>query len=270
VVTNLGLVNLGITDSGQTVAAPATLTLTFIDPSTGFRVGSQPTVTLNRGQVNQLNDIFSQFSIPANLTSLTVLVEGPAGSSAPQIDGYVVIKDALTNDGSYFAMQPASSVTTPPDAAPPPSTGVTVTKLYVAPLFDFALHLNPTPRTSALEWCVASTSFARTLAGDIGGNAYKIVLGVKTANGSTGNGELRAEIIHKRGSTETVLATGTFTTTTTYQEQTVSVTGIDPAAQDGDSIILRTTRVSGNPCIAEFISNGEINRIEIPPTSVRP
>src|SRR6266542_1598860 len=109
VITNLGLMNVGINDAGDTVTDPATLTLTFIDPATGFRVGTQPQVTLNRGQVTQLNDVFSSFSIPSTATSLTVLVEGPTGASAPQIDGYVVLKDVLTNDGSYFAMQTASS-----------------------------------------------------------------------------------------------------------------------------------------------------------------
>jgi hypothetical protein len=268
VITNLGLMNVGINDAGDTVTDPATLTLTFIDPATGFRVGTQPQVTLNRGQVTQLNDVFSSFSIPATATSLTVLVEGPTGASAPQIDGYVVLKDVLTNDGSYFPMQTASAVTTAPNPAPPP--GVTASRLYVSPLFDFKLHTSPSPRTSALEWCVSSTDFPITLGGDIPGSSYTINLGVKTAATSSGDGSLRADIILKRGSTETVLASTTFSTTPSYVEKDATISGVDPAAQDGDTLLLRVTRVSGNPCIAEFISNGVVNHIDIPATPVRP
>lgn len=268
VVTNMGLMNVGINDAGDTVTDPVTLTLTFIDPASGFRVGAQPQITLNRGQVTQINDVFSNYSIPSTATSLTVLVEGPTGPSAPQIDGYVVLKDVLTNDGSYFPMQTASSVTTAPSAPPPP--GVTASRLYVAPLFDFKLHTSPSPRTSALEWCVASTDFPIALGGDIPGNTYTINLGVKTAATSSGDSSLRADVILKRGSTETVLASNTFSTTTSYAEKEATIAGIDPAAQDGDTLILRVVRMTGLPCIAELVGNGVVNHIDIPATPVRP
>ncbi len=266
-LTNMGLVNLGINDAGASVTSAVTLTITFIDPNTGGRVGSQRTITLNPAQLIQINDVFTYFSIPSTMKSLTVLVEGPADSTAPQIDGYVVLKDVSSNDGSYFSMQTASSVTTAPE--PPPPAGTTVQRLYLSPLLNFKLNVNPTARSSALEWCVSSTSWDTAIAGDIAGSAYKFNLAVKTANGSTGSGSMRADIVHRSGSTETVLATTTLTTSTQYEVKNVSVTGIDPTSRDGDTLLLRVTRISGDPCVAEFISAGDVNYIDIPPTPVR-
>lgn len=113
-LTNLGIANMGIDDAGQPANTPATLTLSFIDPRTGNTVGDQPQVTLGPGQVRQINDLFSGYNIPSDATSLIVNVTGPTGTGTPQIDGYVVLKDVISNDGSYFAMQPGYSTPTPP------------------------------------------------------------------------------------------------------------------------------------------------------------
>jgi hypothetical protein len=102
--TNLGLVNLGIDDTGQATTTPATITITFYDNRTGSPVGEKPVVTLAPGQVTQINDIFNRYSIPADVTSLTFLAESLTGPGTPQIDGYVVLKDVLSNDGAYFPM----------------------------------------------------------------------------------------------------------------------------------------------------------------------
>ena len=111
--TNMGLVNLGIDDTGAVTTASATLTLTFYDNRNGSRVGEQPVITLAPRQVTQINDVFNRYSIPADATSLTVLAEALAGPGTPQVDGYVALKDVLSNDASYFSM-----LALPPVAVP--------------------------------------------------------------------------------------------------------------------------------------------------------
>jgi hypothetical protein len=103
VLTNLGLENVGINDNGDGDATPVTLTLTFHDPATGATVGPQPTVTLGPGQVTQLNDLWSRYSLPGGSTSLLLTVAETSGTA--QIRGYVSVKDTSTNDGSFFFMQ---------------------------------------------------------------------------------------------------------------------------------------------------------------------
>lgn len=103
VVTNLGLENVGINDAGTGDGTQITLQLTFYDPASGSQVGPQPTVTLGPGQVTQLNDLWSKYSLPASSTSLLVTVAETAGTA--QIRGYVSVKDTATNDGSFFFMQ---------------------------------------------------------------------------------------------------------------------------------------------------------------------
>jgi len=103
VVTNLGLENVGINDAGQVDGTPVTLQLTFYDPATGAQVGPQPTVTLNAGQVTQLNDVWSRYGLPASAQSLLVTVTETTGTA--QIRGYISVKDTSTNDGSFFFMQ---------------------------------------------------------------------------------------------------------------------------------------------------------------------
>ena len=103
VITNLGLENVGINDNGDGDGTPVNLQLTFYDPATGNPVGPQPTVTLGPGQVTQLNDLWSRYSLPASATSLLVTVAETSGTA--QIRGYVSVKDVSTNDGSFFFMQ---------------------------------------------------------------------------------------------------------------------------------------------------------------------
>jgi hypothetical protein len=103
VVTNVGLENVGINDAGLGDGTPITLQLTFYDPATGNAVGPQPSVTLGPGQVNQLNDLWSRYALPAGATSLLLTVTETSGTA--QIRGYVSIKDVSTNDGSFFFMQ---------------------------------------------------------------------------------------------------------------------------------------------------------------------
>ncbi|MFI5165735.1 MAG: hypothetical protein ACHQQS_03870 [Thermoanaerobaculales bacterium] len=103
VVTNLGIEDVGINDAGQVDTNPVTVQLTFTDPQTGTQVGPQPTVTLQSGQVTQLNNIWSMYGLPHSTTSMLVNVQETAGTA--HIRGYVILKDVSTNDGSIFFMQ---------------------------------------------------------------------------------------------------------------------------------------------------------------------
>ncbi len=103
VVTNLGLENVGFDDSGNVTSGQVTLQLTFYDPATGNQVGPQPTVQLSPGQVTQLNDLWTRYSLPSGAKQLQLTVTETAGTA--QIRGYVSVKDLTTNDGSFFFMQ---------------------------------------------------------------------------------------------------------------------------------------------------------------------
>lgn len=103
VVTNLGLENVGIDDTGAVTPGTITLQLTFYDPATGNQVGPQPTVTLAPGQVTQLNDLWTKYSLPAGSNQLQLTVTETSGTA--QIRGYLSVKDITTNDGSFFFMQ---------------------------------------------------------------------------------------------------------------------------------------------------------------------
>jgi hypothetical protein len=115
VVTNLGIENQGLTDNGDVPPGNITVTLKFYDPRTGQQVGSEPQLTLFPGQVIQLNDVFGRnsgnpYDLPADATDLIVFAEGPTGPDAPHIQGYVVLKDTYTNDGSFYFMQEANGL----------------------------------------------------------------------------------------------------------------------------------------------------------------
>jgi hypothetical protein len=111
-VTNIGVENVGIDDSGNSVSGPITVRVSFVDPSTGAAVGTQPTFNLAPGQVVQINDVLNNaetnaFQFPAGTTSVIVFVDEIAGNS--QISGYAVQKDITTNDGSFVLMQESNT-----------------------------------------------------------------------------------------------------------------------------------------------------------------
>jgi hypothetical protein len=100
-VANLGIENVGIDDAGNPDNTPVTVQLTFFDPATGAQSGNPQLFTLNAGQVMQLNDVAK-----SNLIAFVDEVSGTA-----QIRGYVVMKDAATNDGSLVFMQESPAKT---------------------------------------------------------------------------------------------------------------------------------------------------------------
>ena len=100
-VANLGVENVGIDDAGNPVAEPVTVRLTFFDPATGEQDGDPMQFTLAPGVVRQINDVARSTRI--------VFVDQVAGTA--QIRGYVVMKDAATNDGSLVFMQESPAQT---------------------------------------------------------------------------------------------------------------------------------------------------------------
>jgi hypothetical protein len=107
IVSNIGIENLGVDDRGNALTNGVTVRLSFFDPATGTIAGPQPTFTLAPGQVIQLNDVFRQFALPQS--ALLAFVDEVSGSG--QIRGYVVLKDTMTNDGSFVFMQESTNST---------------------------------------------------------------------------------------------------------------------------------------------------------------
>jgi hypothetical protein len=102
IVTNLGIENVGVDDSGNATAAPAIVRLTFVDPASGNAVGPQPLLSVAAGNVVQVNDVIGTYSLPP---SVLVFADEVGGNA--QLRGYTVLKDVMTSDGAFVFMQPA-------------------------------------------------------------------------------------------------------------------------------------------------------------------
>jgi hypothetical protein len=103
VLSHLGLENVGIDDSGTVTTGAVTLKIAFTDPATGGPIGPTPSVTLQPGQMKQINDLWHTYALPNSSNSLILTVIETAGTA--QIRGFILVKDISTNDISYFAMQ---------------------------------------------------------------------------------------------------------------------------------------------------------------------
>lgn len=103
VLSHLGLENVGIDDDGIVSTDPVTLKIAFTDPATGGPIGPSPTVTLQPGQMKQINDLWHTYGLPNSSNSLIVNVTETAGTA--QIRGFVLVKDITTNDLSFYLMQ---------------------------------------------------------------------------------------------------------------------------------------------------------------------
>ena len=103
IVTNMGFENTGFNDAGAVDTTPVTIQLTFYDGGTGAQVGPQPSVTLQSGQITQINDVWTAEGLPAAANEVLVVGKQTAGTA--QINGYVLFKDVATNDPSFFFMQ---------------------------------------------------------------------------------------------------------------------------------------------------------------------
>jgi hypothetical protein len=103
VLTNLGLENVGIDDTGAVSTTPVTIQLVFYDGGTGAPVGSSPTYALKAGQIIQINNAWANYGLPAGTHEVLVVATEIAGTA--QISGYVVLKDISSNDTSFFFME---------------------------------------------------------------------------------------------------------------------------------------------------------------------
>ncbi len=103
IVTNMGFEDVGFNDAGAVDANPVTIQLTFYDGRTGAQVGPQPAVTLQSGQITQINDVWTAEGLPADANEVLVVATQTGGTA--QINGYVLLKDVSTNDTSFFFMQ---------------------------------------------------------------------------------------------------------------------------------------------------------------------
>ena len=103
VVTNMGFENVGINDAGAVDTNPITIQLAFYDGRTGAQVGPHPVITLQSGQITQINDVWSAQGLPADANEVLVVATQTGGTA--QINGYVLFKDVSTNDSSIFFIQ---------------------------------------------------------------------------------------------------------------------------------------------------------------------
>lgn len=242
--------------------------LGFVNPN-----ASAATLTLYRHDAaNAVVDPPQTLSVPPFGVLFPVSLEATAGdftdswvsySSSQPLFGFASVIDNGTTDPTYLT----AAEDTGSDA---PGTS---TRWYLSPILNFQLHQNATAVTSGnKQVCFSPATFATTLQGDLAGTTYKFSLGLGrcpntggcVSFNAAGEGHVRADVILKRGSTETVLATNTFNATGAYDVKTATVSGLDPNAQAGDSLLLRLTAVDGQPCIAEANSPGTDHYIETP------
>ena len=101
-MTNIGIENVGIDDSGNSAGDTVTIRLSFFDPTSGAAVGTQPAFALGPGQMMQINDVFNAggknpFQLPAGAESLIVFVDEVGGKDEPaarQLDRTEVLPDS--------------------------------------------------------------------------------------------------------------------------------------------------------------------------------
>lgn len=145
-------------------------------------------------------------------------------------------------------------------------SGTAPSRLYLSGLLGGPLSTEPTSNSTAAYVCMSQLEWSTTMTGDLAGTAYTFNLGLITSNASSGSGTMRADILHRAASAETVLATATFTTSPQYLLNHLTVTGLDPDAKVGDTLLLRLTRVSGQPCVFWSPGASGVHYVEVPPT----
>ncbi|MGE5278245.1 MAG: hypothetical protein ACM3SU_14695 [Acidobacteriota bacterium] len=116
--TNIGIRNTDIdAPPGSTTRPPVNLQLTFYDvtegsPTNGQRVGNAiPVIGMVAGEVRIAGNVFSLAQIPSNVSSAICFIDVtsptpvPGVLTSPTIEGFVVVIDNQTQDGSYFEMK---------------------------------------------------------------------------------------------------------------------------------------------------------------------
>ena len=114
--TNLGITNTALFDTQN----PVTVQISVYDATEGSTTGGQQvgnilSRTLQPGEVQQINDLFTAAAVPNNVLSAIVFVDIPGPVSTtnpPTIEGYINILDGGTQDGAYFEMKCAAGCAT--------------------------------------------------------------------------------------------------------------------------------------------------------------
>jgi len=107
--TNLGITNTALFDTQNPVTVQISVYDATQDSTTGgLKVGNTLTRTLQPGEVQQINDLFTAAAVPNNVLSAIVFIDIPGPVSTtnpPTIEGYINILDGGTQDGAYFEMK---------------------------------------------------------------------------------------------------------------------------------------------------------------------
>jgi hypothetical protein len=103
--TNIGIRNTDVNNTARNV----TVQVSFYDVTAGSstngqRVGAILSLTLQPGEVQQLNNVRALAAIPNNVTAMLAFAD-VLGQAGPTIEGYVNILDGGTQDGAYFEMK---------------------------------------------------------------------------------------------------------------------------------------------------------------------
>jgi hypothetical protein len=116
--TNIGIRNTDIdAPSGSANRPPVNVQITFYDvtpgsPTNGQRVGNAIPVTgMIAGEVRIAGNVFSLAQIPSNVSAAICFIDVtspapvPGVLTSPTIEGFIVVIDNQTQDGSYFEMK---------------------------------------------------------------------------------------------------------------------------------------------------------------------
>ncbi|HEV2063645.1 MAG TPA: hypothetical protein VGS00_03760 [Thermoanaerobaculia bacterium] len=91
--------------------APVTVDLTLYDPATGHRVGNTVTLTnIQPGDVRLVNDLFTVAAVPASVQSVILFADTRNPSTAPTIEGFILIQDTYSGDTRFHEMKCADLV----------------------------------------------------------------------------------------------------------------------------------------------------------------
>lgn len=156
----------------------------------------------------------------------------------------------------------SSAQVTKPVQPDPPTPNTTRLHLTVS---GYTGVLTTEPPQISAGVCLSNMLWTRTLTGDMKGTAYKFNLSMDTLRNAP-SGTFKAEIIIKRGASENLVASTTFTAGPKSEIKKVVLTGTDPDAAAGDKLIFRTQWVDGQSCVSTDTDGNSF--IEIPETPI--
>ncbi len=257
--------------TGTTAVGTYRTNLGFVNPNATATVVTIHTFGSNNAEVGNPSVI----TIPPYSVMFPVTLDPASGNltdgwvsyeAAQAIFGFASVVDNGTTDPTFMTSSEDTGSSVPPAGSS--------SKWYFSPILNFTLHPTPTAVTSgSKQLCYSPLTWTTTLQGDLTGTTYTFSLGLGRCKAGTGGcvsytaigeGRFQADIVLKRGASETILATSTFTSPGPYEVKTETVSGLDPAAQAGDTLMLRLRAIEGQPCVSESNGPGTDQFIEIP------